>query len=249
MKQISSDCVDLDTACKVLAKSRSVQAELKDAVGTKDFSAALAMMKAGKLVGDLGASIHDLLTDSIQNDANQVWKGFIRQPHDDYPVRVNEYHGIYWVWAMEYDPIGYFLDKENAESFAQTNWENVYEEGEDPEDEEEEEEESECPYCSSTDDCDHLLVRVDVNFQEAVDGPLWEEFNSAWSDRAAEETENPDFDPREAFDELLDEINGLADFQTTTSPDSAPGISTTWAKFFCSSKWRTRAAVKKFNRP
>ena len=108
MEMNSSDCVTLDAASKVLAKSRAVQA--------------LMLMKLGTLDGDLGADIHDLLVDAIRNDAKVVWSGLIRQPHDDYPIQVNEFHGVFWVWAMEYDPVGYFLSKQDAVSYARSSW-------------------------------------------------------------------------------------------------------------------------------
>lgn len=123
MEMSSSDCVALDAASKILAKSRAVQSFVKKSVGATRFPEALTLMKAGTLEGDLGADIHDLLADAISNDAKVVWSGLIRQPHDDYPIQVHEFHGVFWVWAMEYDPIGYFLDKQVAISYARSNWE------------------------------------------------------------------------------------------------------------------------------
>lgn len=246
-KGFSSDTVDLAEACKVLAKSRSVQALLKKEVGSESYPEALKLMKAGKLDGDLGATVHDLFLDTIVNEATTVWSGFIHNDSDNWPVRVNEYHGVFWVWAVEYDPIGYFLSEEGAVSFARSNWDEVYEEGEEPE-EDEDDGLVHCPFCSGTEYCDHLLVRVDVHFREAVEGPLWELFNRKWAERSESEVDNPDFDEREAFDELLEELNSLSDSEIRTSPDSAPGISTTWAKFYCSSERRTQAAVKKFSK-
>lgn len=122
MEMSSSDCVALDVASKVLAKSRAVQSLVKKSVGAARFSDALMLMKTGTLEGDLGADIHDLLADAIRNDAKEVWSGLIRQPHDDYPIQVNEFHGVFWVWAMEYDPVGYFLSKQDAVSYALSNW-------------------------------------------------------------------------------------------------------------------------------
>lgn len=132
MEQVSSDCVQLPAACVVLSESREVQALVKESVGAKDFPTALALMKAGKLQGNIGASIHDLLTDTIRNDSIQVWSGFIHHPHDDYSLTVNEYHGVYWVHASEFDPVGYFLDTDSAVAFARTNWDNAFENGEEP---------------------------------------------------------------------------------------------------------------------
>lgn len=122
MEMSSSDCIAVDAASKVLAKSRAVQSFVKKSVGATRFPEALTLMKAGTLEGDLGADIHDLLVDAIRNDAKVVWSGLIRQPHDDYPIQVNEFHGVFWVWAMEYDPVGYFLSKQDAVSYARSNW-------------------------------------------------------------------------------------------------------------------------------
>lgn len=97
MEKNSSNCVDLDDACKVLVKSRAVQALVKKTVGNEKLQEALIQMKAGNLDRDLGAEIHDLLTDTIRNEADGVWSGLIQQPHDNYPVQVNGYYGVYWV--------------------------------------------------------------------------------------------------------------------------------------------------------
>jgi hypothetical protein len=99
-----------------------VRALIHGAVGEAHFTTAVELMRAGKLDGDLGATVHDFLADEICNDATAIWSGVIRQSHDDYPVTVNGFHGVYWVWAMEYDPVGYFLNKRTAIDFARSHW-------------------------------------------------------------------------------------------------------------------------------
>jgi predicted ATPase len=128
----SAETVDLAEACKTLARSQTVQALLKKEVGSENYPAALELMKAGTLDGDLGATVHDLFIDTIVNEATTVWSGFIRDENDDWPVRVNEYQGVFWVFALEIDPVGYFLNAESAISFARMNWDDVYESGEEP---------------------------------------------------------------------------------------------------------------------
>jgi hypothetical protein len=123
MEGDSSDCVGLDAACKVLAKIRSVQTLIKTAVGAGKFQEALRLMKSGNLEGKVGGELHDLLSDTIRNEAVEAWRGVIHQPHDDYSVQVSGYHGVYWVWAGEYDPVGYFLDQHSAISYAKATWE------------------------------------------------------------------------------------------------------------------------------
>ena len=106
-------------------------------VGAKAFLATLALMQAGKLDGNIGDNIRDLLSDAIENDATAIWTGFTHHPRGDYPLVVNEYHGVYWVHAMEFDPVGYFVEEFAAVSFAYSNWENVYQDGEKPDDDDE----------------------------------------------------------------------------------------------------------------
>ena len=241
-KGFSSDCVDLGEACKVLAKNPSVVTLLKKEVGDKSFPKALEMMKTGKLESDLGATVHDFFLDTINNEAIPIWSGFIHQEYERWPVRVNEYHGVFWVWSVESDPVGYFLDANTAISFARSNWENVYEDGEDPA---EDEEEIRCPFCDTTDNCDHLLLLVDETFRQAEGGLLYEAFNKRWA-KIVREADDPDFDEREPFDELLEEVNSLSDSELSASTDSAPGMSSNYSYFFCSSKIKTLAALKKF---
>jgi hypothetical protein len=251
MEQVSSDCVQIAAACVVLSQSREVQAIVKKAVGANDFPTALALMKAGKLEGNIGDSVHDLLTDTIKNESIQVWSGFIHHTHDDYALMVNEYHGVFWVHAMEFAPVGYFLDEDSAVAFARSNWENVYEDGDEPVDDDEstdDDGELRCPFCQTTDNCDHFLITVDRTFRIAEGGPIYETFNSKWSDRSANQSEDEEFDEHDAFEELLEEVECLADEQVGSSPNSAPGMSSAYISFFCSSKKRTQSAIKKFNK-
>lgn len=122
MDQSSSDCVTLEAACKVLARSTAVRDWLKNHFGEERYPVVLERMRMGLLEGELGVELHDLLTDEIRNEAETVWSGVIRQPHDEYPVTVNGFHGVYWAWAMEYDPVGYFLNKRVAIAFARSHW-------------------------------------------------------------------------------------------------------------------------------
>jgi hypothetical protein len=244
MDQDSPDCVGLAAACKVLVKSSAVQALVKREVGAKNLTAALELMQAGKLDGPLGDKLHDFLADTIENKSTDVWSGLIPHEGDEFSVQVKEYQGIYWVWAMEYDPIGYFLDQTSAEAFVRSNWEDVYEEGEEPDDEEEGGEVL-CPYCHTSENCGHLLLMVDRTFRNAEGGLLWEAFNKRWAD-IMEKADDQDFEERAPFDELLEEVDSLSDSELTSSPDSVPGMSCAYSFYFCSSKKKALAAVKRF---
>ena len=129
MERCLFGCVGLDEACKVLVKSRSVQAIVKKAVGVKGYTTATHLMKSGNLEGDLGARLNDLLSNTLINDRKEVWTGYL---HNGFPIYVYKYDGVFWVWAIEYNPVGYFLDEESALSFAQSNWGDVHEKSEGP---------------------------------------------------------------------------------------------------------------------
>ena len=242
-KGFSSDCVDLKDACKVLAKSRLVQTFLEKEVGSKNYSKALEMMNAGELEGDLGSKVHDLFLDVIVNDAITIWSGFIHQEHDNYPIEVKEYHGVFWVWALDSDSVGYFLDANAAILFAKSNWDNVYE---DREDLDEDDGEIRCPFCDTTDTCEHLLLVIDQTFRHAEGGVLYEAFNEKWS-KIVEDADDPDLNEYEPFEDLLQEVDSLSDAELTASPDSAPGMSSTYSYFYCGSKKKTMTALKKFS--
>ena len=62
----------LDEACKVLVKSRSVQAIVKKTIGVKDYPTATHLMKSGNFEGDLGARLNDLLSNTLINDRKEV---------------------------------------------------------------------------------------------------------------------------------------------------------------------------------
>jgi hypothetical protein len=246
MDQDSPDCIDLATACKALVKSTAVQALVKKKVGAKNLTAALELMQAGKLDGPLGEKLYDFLAHTIENESTDAWTGLIPQEGDEFPVQVKEYQGIFWVWALEHDPIGYFLDQASAEAFVRSNWDDVYEEGEEPEDEEDAGEVL-CPYCHTSENCGHLLLVVDRTFRHAEGGLLYEAFNSRWAD-IMEKAGDPDFEEREPFDALLKEVDSLSDSELTSSSDSAPGMSSTYSLYFCSSKKKALAAVKQFSK-
>jgi hypothetical protein len=105
--------------------------------------------------------------------------------------------------------------------------------------------EARCPYCDSIEDCDHLVLMVDRTFREALGGLLWQDFGSRWAD-ICNETEDPDFNESQAFDELLDEVDSLCDSEVRSSPNSAPGLTSSYSSYFCSSKKKASAAVKAF---
>lgn len=108
-------------------------------------------------------------------------------------------------------------------------------------------EEIRCPYCNTTDSCDHLLLIVDTTFRDASGGLLYNAFNSRWSDLLEENGD--DADERELFDELLAEVASLADAEETASFEGGPGMSSDYAYYFCNSRENALAATATFSKP
>lgn len=99
-----------------------------------------------------------------------------------------------------------------------------------------------CPFCSGDGACDHLLLVVDTTFRTAEGGILMEAFNARWSAYF----ESDDFDEREAFDEMLEEVNSLADAMTDHVHEGGPGMSSAYSTYFVGSKTKAKAALTKF---
>jgi hypothetical protein len=125
MEHARHGAVTLEAAGRVLARSKVVQTTLREALKEPDASAALAMLKSGSLVGDLGAEVHDLLADAIVNGSTIVWDGAIPGDEFDFPVHVKSFGGVFYVWAMECDDVGYFLSRSRAVDFIRGNWDGV----------------------------------------------------------------------------------------------------------------------------
>jgi hypothetical protein len=102
-----------------------------------------------------------------------------------------------------------------------------------------------CPFCKTTDGCDHLLLMVDLTFRHAEGGLLYDAFNARWS-KIVETADDPDFDERESFDDLLQEVDSLADSELSSSQDGMPGMSASYNFYYCGSKRKSLAALKTF---
>ena len=122
---------NLERALKVLRHSHVVRSKLVSFFGQQRGEEAIRQLDCGTLSGDLGDHLRDFLEDEITNESISVWCGTIFDPDDEedvdrhYPVTVNEYEGLFWVSALESDPIGYFLTKDEAVNCAFMNWENI----------------------------------------------------------------------------------------------------------------------------
>lgn len=112
------------------------------------------------------------------------------------------------------------------------------------EDDDESSAEQTCPFCGSDGDCVHLLLVVDRTFRTAEGGILIDAFNARWSACFKGE----DFDEREAFDELLEEVDSLSDAMADHVHEGGPGMSSAYSTYFVKSKARAKIALTKFEK-
>jgi hypothetical protein len=122
--------VDLWAILPVLAKSERACEALRNSLGCDRGSIAVEMLRSGKVVGDTGNEIHDFFLDEIVNESKSVWEGKLYNPDDPdwvYSIGINEYEGVFYVWAVDYDTVGYFLSEKAACDYAYMNWDFIRE--------------------------------------------------------------------------------------------------------------------------
>lgn len=102
----------------------------------------------------------------------------------------------------------------------------------------------ECPYCSSANVCIHVLLIVDRTFRTAEGGALMRTFNDRWS-RLCEDG-GDDFDEREPFDGLLDEVDAYADSSAEYDHERGPGMSCSYSIYYVKSADAAKEAVARF---
>jgi hypothetical protein len=83
------------------------------------------MLAAARFYGDLGGTLHDLLTDEISCGADTVWSGLMGSEDEPFGVHVRAYERVYFVHAIEYDPVGYFQTLQDAVDYIFNTWEGV----------------------------------------------------------------------------------------------------------------------------
>jgi hypothetical protein len=101
-----------------------------------------------------------------------------------------------------------------------------------------------CPYCSCSGECSHVLLVVDKTFRTAEGGVLMKSFNARWSKLCEEGGD--DFDERESFENLLEEVDSFADSSADLDHEGGPGMSSAYAIYYGESAEMADAAVARF---
>jgi len=128
--------IGIGLAVVILGKSKRACDSLKEWMNGDRGNFAVDMMRRGKyfpaLFSDIEDDVCDFFYEKIYYDgAEPVWQGTIYDPNDEdnssrwYPVQACEYEGVFFAWAFECDPEGYFSSLEATKEFISYNWVNV----------------------------------------------------------------------------------------------------------------------------
>jgi hypothetical protein len=107
-------------------------------------------------------------------------------------------------------------------------------------------EEVRCAYCKASGGCPHLLLTVDCTFRSAENGPLCDDFQVCWAAIFDVECESAQFDESERFEDLLEEVDSLSDWDAESEFEGGPGMSSAYRSFYCSTPERVLLAVSRF---
>ena len=102
-----------------------------------------------------------------------------------------------------------------------------------------------CPYCLSEDDCEHLLLLVDITFRTAEGGILMDRFNARWHELC--EAGGDSFDEYEPFNTLLEDVDRLAERQIEYDFEGGPGMSSSYVGYYIKTLEKSKEALSKFS--
>ena len=124
MPQVGN-AVNLEKVLPTLVKSESFHSVLRKQFNISLADQMVSMMRDGAFSGSAGDDLENFLVDAVVNDSEIAWSGFIKGSEDNYPVGIRSYHGVYYVWALEENDVGYFLDFESAKWYVEWNWNDL----------------------------------------------------------------------------------------------------------------------------
>ena len=74
----------------------------------------ISQLKSGKASIEQEEWAADLLSDLVHNEATAETLFYASNGDDWFPITINEYAGVFWVWAPEFEEIGFFGSREDA---------------------------------------------------------------------------------------------------------------------------------------
>jgi len=132
-----SEYVDIDIVAVISEKNKQACNQLEENMEGDRGRFAADMIRKEKcfpaLFSDIEADVYDFFYEEIHDKAEPVWGATIYDPNDEnnpdkcWPVQAWEYEGVFFAWALESDPEGYFDSLEATKEYILINWPYVRE--------------------------------------------------------------------------------------------------------------------------
>lgn len=106
----------------ILATSKEVRLALQSGFGD-DADQIVSLLRKGQELPDEYTDVHDVLHDLVHNDARGVDSTSVEGSEaGDYDINVTEFAGVYFVEAPQFDPLGYFWSRDEANEAIRMRW-------------------------------------------------------------------------------------------------------------------------------
>lgn len=123
--------IDLDQALEYFANNDQACELIDEEFATRGLKDIGASFRSKSLPGPLREEVEGFLEESILNSSEIVWSGQTFDEHDEenedaaWPVYVEGFCGLYWIFSPEQEKVGYFLEAEKAIDWCHLNWTNL----------------------------------------------------------------------------------------------------------------------------
>jgi hypothetical protein len=111
---------DMEEYVPLLLQDIRVQNELKSAFPEK-YEAAISELLKKKYEG-IGGEAHDTISELILNESTDVEDLEGQGYAGEFPIIIYQFGPLFWIYAQEFDNVGYFDTAEDALSHAEEEW-------------------------------------------------------------------------------------------------------------------------------
>lgn len=114
-----NDNIGIEEFYPELILDEKVQKELINVLGRKKASLVIKQFAENISWKDIDVDFEDIVADVIDNESEEVNVLIGNGCYGEFPIHIMKFGPLFWVNAQEFDPIGYFKEKESAESCAE----------------------------------------------------------------------------------------------------------------------------------
>jgi hypothetical protein len=106
-----------------------------------------------------------------------------------------------------------------------------------------------CPYCGNINECQHLLLSVDITFRNLEGGALFDCVENLLSKQSESQVDNLDYSADTHFDTLILKVEQVCDYEFYWDGfDTMPGMSSSYKIFWCKDEKKIKEIIEDFNK-